>query len=745
MVGTPLADVIYSIQGADTVSSQGGADVILTGAGDDVISIQDSAFIRIDAGSGFDQLQLQGLADQSYDFRLNIPKPEYFAGTRLRDIELISSIDYGANTLLFDAAAINAINPDRVLFVAPDAADSIALSTEFNRNASFDTSFGGTLWSAYAAAPGSATPADSNPALLYVRTPTGQSADWLSSHVSTIATAAAPATTLRAAAAAPADPITYLPTPSTIAGRQTFGDGLTLLAYRSDPASGSARFEIERSDTSQRQVVLYASSSANGSAEPGRHYTAVAGLLVLEAGQASQEITVPIDSVAFAALRRGSLSLLVEELKDQGQTPLDLLIAPAAAQAAQPPVLSGFELIADGSGADASLRFRADSTSGTPDSLQLTVSRRASSSSGEVSASQSLSLLDAVVSNGQPPPAYDAVSGALALDHDQRHNAQVSLQLALNFMAGAGDVTVQLVAPALAWQSPLQLISDLSFQLTQAVPLTLWRADSGSGAVSFGLQGNGQTISLLPDALGGSSGSITPQSALDGDPLRGWRSTEGLAVGTRAVVEGLPMDGTAWTPTASRDGQALQLLSLSQEGNQITASFSGGVTAVYGLQGTGNAPTPTPIRPAVELQRLAGYDNSLGFYLLDDATTGRIDGLRPGDAGYLERALARSQASGLLLSAIDLPAFGEAQRTSDLGLDPNRSYGALLLVDGDRSRLYSSFSAANPGGSVQMINLGTSSTGLVLGFEDQWSQSAGSDLDYNDLIVRITNVSVPLF
>jgi hypothetical protein len=208
-------------------------------------------------------------------------------------------------------------------------------------------------------------------------------------------------------------------------------------------------------------------------------------------------------------------------------------------------------------------------------------------------------------------------------------------------------------------------------------------------------------------------------------------------------VDGLALTGTTWTPTASRDGQQLALLGLSQEGNQITASFAEGVTSVFGLQSTGSAPTPTPIRPAVQVQRLAGYDNSLGFYALD-SITGAIDGLLPGEAGYLQRALARAEASGLLLSPGELPAFGAAQLYTDLPLDPNRSYGALLLVDGDRSRILSTFAAANPESVAQVISLGTGSTGLVLGFEDQLANGSGCDADFNDLIVQITNVSVPV-
>ena len=754
MLGTPLADVIYSIQGADQVFSNGGKDVIYTGAGDDVISIKDNAFIRIDAGSGFDALQLEGLADQNYDFRLNLPSPEYFAGTKLRGIELISSIDYGANQLSFDAAAINAINTDRVLFLTPDPSDSINLSTEFNRNASFDTSSGGTLWNAYAAAPATATPATANLALVYVATPTGQTAGWLSTNVSLTDTpAAAPGSALRAAASpagtAASDPPSFLPTTSPIADTQAFGDGITLVAYSTGPSTGVARFAIERSDPSKRQVVLYASSSANASAEPGSHYTAVAGLVVFEPGQISHEVTVPIDSAAMAALRGGSLSLEVEELKEAGQQQLHLLITPVAAaktaggDTPPPPGLSGFELVPTADGMGATLRLRADSNGSTQalDHLKLTVSQRAIANSFAVVSSQTVTLLDAIHDDDETPPAYDAAPGALALDNDQRHNAQISAQLVLSFTAQGGQASVSLAAPELQWQSALELEPDFTLRFTNGLPFTLWRADSGNTPVNFELQGGGKTLTLMRDAFGGNTGSITPQIALDADPLTGWLASEGLRVGSLSVVDASPLVGSTWTPTATSNGQQLELLGLSQEGNQITANFAGGVSAVYGLQSTGSAPTPTAIRPQVDVQRLAGYDNAIGFYAID-AITGTVDGVSPGDAGYLQKALARSEVSGLLLSANQLPAYGASKSYTELPLDSNKNYGALLLVNGDRSNIYSSFSAANPGGSVQMINLGTTKTGLVLGFEDLAAKSG--DGDYNDLVVGITNVSVSL-
>jgi hypothetical protein len=751
LVGTPLSDVIYSLSGSDVVISAGGKDVIYTGSGDDRISISDNSFIRIDAGSGFDTLLLQGLVNQAYDFRLAVDTPQYFAGTRLRDVELISSIDYGANTLSLDVAAVNAINPDRILFLTPDAADTIELSG-FVRNADFDTSYGGALWSAYAAGL-QTTPADSSPSLVYVLNPSGASGgDPLGANMTLLPGDVSPdslrSPTLYSTASGPAaaDPVT-LPLPSAVASSVTFGVGLTLVAYRSDPDSSLVRFAIERSDFRRRQVIAYASSAAESSAEPGRHYTAIAGLLVLEPGQSRQELTVPIDSAAFKALRGATLSLSVEELLDRGQSALHLLLAPAVAAAAvaAPPVLSGFELTPNVFGDGASLRFRADANGSISDlhSLRLAITHRSSADSSDVLASQTVSLLDAIAVSGAPVPAYDGVSGALALDQDARQNGQISGQLELNFTAADDQASVSLSAPTLRWQPSLQRADDLTLQFLEDLPLTCWRADTGSAAVSFGIESGGMSFILLGDALGGSNGSIDSSKALD-DSASGWLSTEGRAVGSRAVIEGLPLTGTSWRPTASQDGRALDLLDLQIDGNQITAEFTGGVTAVFGQQGTGSAPTPAPILPSVQVQRLGGYANALGLYAVD-AVTGLVDGLAPAEQGYLQAALARSEASGLLLRADQLPDYGKQVSFEHLPLDLNCEYGLLLLVEGDRNRIFSSFAAANPGQAAQMISLGNSANGLVLGFEDQSVASGISDIDYNDAIVTIRNVTVPLF
>jgi hypothetical protein len=69
----------------------------------------------------------------------------------------------------------------------------------------------------------------------------------------------------------------------------------------------------------------------------------------------------------------------------------------------------------------------------------------------------------------------------------------------------------------------------------------------------------------------------------------------------------------------------------------------------------------------------------------------------------------------------------------------------LLLQNGERSTIFSSFAAANPGAAIQMVSLGSEANKMVLGFEDISTVLSSSDKDFNDVIVSFHNVNVGLF
>ena len=65
-------------------------------------------------------------------------------------------------------------------------------------------------------------------------------------------------------------------------------------------------------------------------------------------------------------------------------------------------------------------------------------------------------------------------------------------------------------------------------------------------------------------------------------------------------------------------------------------------------------------------------------------------------------------------------------------------------MNGDSSTLFSSFAQANRDGATQMISLSNSSDAFTLGIEDQY-MSKSSDNDYNDVLVKVSGVMVPIF
>ena len=759
LVGTPLADVIYSLQGNDQVSSRGGGDVIYTGDGDDAIAIIDNAFLRIDGGGGFNSLLLQGQTDQAFDFRLGVGNPQFFSGTKLRNINLINSSGYGNNTLSFDAAAVNALNTTRILFLVPDAGDTIALSPGFSRSPDLDASVQGLYWNAFADTSAAGSTASGNPTLIYVLNPLGVSGNgWLNTQVTSLegaqpaAFTPVPAAETSAFAAGPlAAPVTasaplgavsagVLPSGQPTSTR--FGDGLWVDAYPSDSASSQARFVIRRDDTSGRQLVAYGPSSLNSQALPGLDYTLATGVCVFQPGESARTILVPLKRDSLARRNPGTLSLELRPIADRGQQEMHALIDVQAGSAnGITPVLSAAQLQLDPSGTTARLGFRADTNSLTTDDLLLNVALRASADALASTRSAAFSIRDFSDDN-RFAPLKDPLQ-SLPLDRDGRVNRQVSAELQFQLDPSADGERVVLLGPDLRWQTSVRLLEGDQVFFEQEAPLTCWRSDSGAGLVSVGLRaGDGSSQTLLRDARGGSPGSLNAARVWDADPSNGWLSTEGKAIGSRAEVAMEGLSAQPWIPFASRDGRELPLLGVSLEGNQVTARFAEGVTAVF-WQASGTAPAQVVSPAALEVQRLGGFDNAIALHTVD-GITGEVAGLLPGQEGYLPAALARAEQEGLLLGAEVLPEFGQSARFDRLALDTSKRYGLLVLPDGDRGQMFSSFAAANPDGNVHVLSLASSTDTLVLGIEDLSQADRRSDGDYNDMLLRFIHVEVGL-
>jgi hypothetical protein len=127
-----------------------------------------------------------------------------------------------------------------------------------------------------------------------------------------------------------------------------------------------------------------------------------------------------------------------------------------------------------------------------------------------------------------------------------------------------------------------------------------------------------------------------------------------------------------------------------------------------------------------EVNRDAAFNNSVGFYSIDDPT-GRIGNLIPGDTGYAEAAIRnRVDFSNGLSGGVLLAPFLIADSTPENFLAQNPAnqpnQGALA---------YFSFLNANPDGIDHIRLLGEN----TFAFEDLFG---GGDLDYNDVVIQLS-------
>jgi hypothetical protein len=274
----------------------------------------------------------------------------------------------------------------------------------------------------------------------------------------------------------------------------------------------------------------------------------------------------------------------------------------------------------------------------------------------------------------------------------------------------------------------------LVFVRPTAVSVT--RLDTMAGTASFGLMSldDGVTTTLLANAVGSSANAL----GYDAGASAAWLASEGQAIGS--AVATAPLGEGVWLPTATVGGAGLDLASVQRTGNSLLATFEGGYQASFSLGGTRAIPNGVAGEQAVvTVQRLAAYENGIAFYAADQVSGAIVVDdavLLPGDPGYLAGALALAMSDGVVLQAGELPGYGQQATFDALSLTDARNYGLLVMANGGQ-QIYSSYSAANPGGAVQILTFGDPSGGVTYGIEDILVTSGASDRDYNDLLVTL--------
>jgi Ca2+-binding RTX toxin-like protein len=103
--GTSAAEILQGGAGADTLSGGGGADVLRGAAGDDRLEVADTAFRRIEGGTGTDTLVLGGSGRQ-----LDLTRTP---GPAIHSVERIDITGSGNNTLVLDHEAVLRLSEQR--------------------------------------------------------------------------------------------------------------------------------------------------------------------------------------------------------------------------------------------------------------------------------------------------------------------------------------------------------------------------------------------------------------------------------------------------------------------------------------------------------------------------------------------------------------------------------------------------------------------------------------------------------
>ena len=123
LTGTTSANDMVGGQGDDILIGKGGVDILLGGAGNDTLRISDPNFRRVDGGSGYDTLALDGAG-----IRLDLTA---IANPRLQGIERIDLTGSGANSLALTALEVlNLSDTTNTLRIDGNAGDTILLSGE---------------------------------------------------------------------------------------------------------------------------------------------------------------------------------------------------------------------------------------------------------------------------------------------------------------------------------------------------------------------------------------------------------------------------------------------------------------------------------------------------------------------------------------------------------------------------------------------------------------------------------------
>ncbi|AIE73895.1 MULTISPECIES: SwmB domain-containing protein [unclassified Synechocystis] len=750
MLGSPTGESFLAGQGDDQIYTKGGLDVAYAGPGDDWVSVSDTYFRRLDGGTGFDILALQGYNGQNWDITTLSP------GLRLRDFESIDIRDYGANQLTLNSLTVTNLSSDNTLVVLMDeSGDSLQLSNDFSADGTI-YQYGQRFYQ---------YKSNNSAAIVLVNQPT------------------VPSFT------APNQNTPQLILPSgngTANGNNLIDSDQSLFTFSdpnaptklfvSNPITSEAReevdFVIERTGNLDKYVLVsYLTQDLDGKA--GNRYLPVAGQLIFNPGETKKTVNVktPNDGIYTGDRQFGLLVSLVNERLQWGNWG------------------ETFSVVGDANGAQIrNWNYLTEELENGLMAGAINFSSTVDDGYGEINLNvNGLTEFNDFLGYDPLTQTYQSLmlngmTGAKFTTFNSQNNPQaVAIQLWDGDRGDADGLTNGLV--------------ETKGYLSRVIPGLLtndnrvfWAPTNADGQVQLRLisspnqnyelgwiavdNADGLINGLRPDDPGYEAAALARKQIIFNSQSSA--STKAL---TRSLAQQSFSDVDKLIETESQlfgsfsnsnlEANRYYLL-YSQQGSQTTFSINApptvetdsrgyhqlnfdGITAEIGSK-TLVVPGPLgqSVTAEVSISRAGAYDNFIALYQVDSLTGGldvngdrQID-LKPGDPGYTEAALGRAQdpLTGVSLTAPD-GFFSTSQET--IKLLGNGMYGVVIIPNATIYQVLNqnptndpnlgpvalfSFNGANPTGISQVARLGSN----LFGFEDM---VGGGDRDYNDLILQL--------
>ncbi|MFZ9751962.1 MAG: multicopper oxidase domain-containing protein [Cyanobium sp.] len=300
----------------------------------------------------------------------------------------------------------------------------------------------------------------------------------------------------------------------------------------------------------------------------------------------------------------------------------------------------------------------------------------------------------------------------------------------------------------LLWDSGIGLGDNNQLVLQRDLRFTTTRTDSLTSSkpsvyIKHAYAAEETPVPLLLDGIAASADRLTSSMILSNDAKVNWLTSEGRALG-----------GTQGSQTLIA-GSYLLLIKASEStiprietiGNTVRVKSGEGFEYRLSAQGSGVLrASEATARCSITVKRLGGNSNGFALYPLLAATgevSVRGQTLTPSQAGYAVAALAAAEAEQLVFESSAMPEYRQVLTLQNISLRPGTDYG-ILFFNANKTEFYSSFSAANPAGAVQVESfIPEDDSQLIYGLEDIYIDDPACDRDYNDLILVINPLQQP--